>query len=688
MSKTGKQQKNSEDKFEPKREVKMETPLEEYDRIVGAAIKGKDLDISDLLVYLMGRRLIGGALPEPPAGTIESEWNSSWLGMPASQRQRMYRVARQLLNDGLAWNVLRKYIINICGNGVGLKLLVKEGSKTHVHPRSWVAKEVFPNFSGLVRMIIAQTLIHGELYAIHLPVTGSLTGMRPQLRLVRPDLLEEIVLADRWSLTPVVRGYRFRGLEKLKGLQDGIVPADIVTRFVIHEEINDGIHGISLFYQLARELPRYEDWLAQRSFKARADNLALFIRYLKGAKGGKKHELPDRPMIIDAHLDAEKWDVLNFASSSRDAITGDGYEFRLRLAQAVGLPESEVTANAQFAAQMGRNGFPVHLFEYYQHVFDYPLRLMVARTIGCDIENVILEWPRVELRDRSQVVNEVTSLEHDHMISRAEVHRQLGYNHELNEKEIQDEMKEEMGGMSDMGPAPTGSLGNLGNLAGLSLPTTPSPSPTIPTGAEVTLPSSVPPESFAGKLIALGGKSVLGLTVDDITDEIPKLKVVAAGADYGYSLGGAMVFGGLTENGDLIVFGESTFHRVPSEGWAKVLDDVRKRFPELKRVYTGSDEPELTDTLKAHGYEAVAKHIGTARTKILLDAFRKDHRVRIYYKCVELLSDLFPAQVDEIAGMHTSSGGRPDHRDAFRYLFIGLMEESGQMPDIGEPIQE
>jgi len=746
-------------------------------------MRGKEMSVSDAILFSAVSSMISGSLGKSPVDSLESDWDdgSSGIALSSRERRKMYVDSRKLVRrDGLVAGVIRKFMLSICGDGPRLYVRDSNGGKAGVSKKEtvgemWLRTRIEKNlsdFSKLSRLIVAQTFINGDLYLLHFPL-GFPGGVHPERRVILPDFLESTKVADSWSLTPSIVSYKFRPV-------DQFIVADEVTDFHIHEELHDGVHGISVPYYMMKELPRYLDWLHQRVLKSRSDNLTFLIRYLRDATSLKKRELPSRPMQIDAAMDAEKWDAVNMSggSSSRDATSGDGYEFRMRLATATGLPEHQVTGNAQFAAQMGKDGFPVALFSYYQNVFGPKLLLAAARILGCSPDSIGLMWPQIDMRDRGSRVNEVSELNKNRIISRAEVCRVLGYDSEQNEREINEEMKNEMMVMPSGGSGSLGGFGGVGSLG--AMPQMPSSSP-LPAGASVNLPggvtgvhkidhgyayvasdflyvpdvkkpstwklrvkeyvngkkvvtaaqlgraaaaltegfmgnkvdipeadkkkaigkllalyrslgkkppsklsAAVPPDSFAGKLMQVGGMSKIGVSTDVITDELPELKVVAAGADYGYALGGALVFGGLTKDNDLVAFGEATMMRVDNEGWIKVCDHVKEKYPKFEMIFTGSDEPALTDQLEKHGYISKAKHLGPDRTRVLLEAFQKDHKIFVYYKCRELLSDLFGPQMDQATGMHLT-GGRPDHSDAFRYLAIGLMEQIGAIGSIGSP---
>jgi len=355
------------------------------------------------------------------------------------------------------------------------------------------------------------------------------------------------------------------------------------------------------------------------------------------------------------------------------------------MAAAFGWPEHLVTGFAQNAAQLGKDGFPTALCEFYQDVLDPQLLEVAAKTLGASITELELTWPPVEMRDRQSRVSELTQLSKERIISRAQVCRTLNYDFARNQRELEQELQAEL----KAGPTgQTEGFGGLGMPGAFQMPAQfPMPGeaaaevPAVPEGAQLTLPSAmtmgaaIPPDSFAGKLKAMNAQSDMGFGAEVITEEIPELKIVGAGADYGFAAEGAMVIGGITTNGDVAVVGEATFRKVPSAQWADVLDNAKAKYPGLKDVYTGSDEPELTAALNERGYQAVIKHIGESRVRELMKG--SGRKILIHYTCTELLSDLFPEAADKIAGMHTAGGD--DHKDAHRYLFIGLLEAEGQI---------
>lgn len=694
------------------------------------AIENREMSIPEILLVSMAGSLLSGTMKNPeddmfgasagsvtnsypytPFGSQESEWASTGYqetGLTESQRAVMWRRSRELATkDGMLFALIRRMVVHTCGKGPWLfAKKPKDAGPAATRRYNEIEdrrQKLFPYFGKLARLLVWQTFIHGTLPVLHFPVDGFAgTGSRPQVRPLVPDYIKKIHVADGWSLWPVISGCTF---DILRGAREdtpnGYVPRKAVTFMSIHEEGNDGIWGLSVPFHIMTELMRYMDWLEQRRLKSRVDNMTLIIRYLESAEQMTKREVPGRPMVIDAPMNKEKWEVLNTASgSSRDSSGGDGREFRLRIAASTGLAEHFVTGDAQYAAQMGKDAFPVSLFEYYQETLEHGMLEMASKTLGCSKEELEIVWPPVDMRDRSSKVSELQSLFKERIISRAQVHRDLGYDHERNERELDDELS------AELTAGPSGEAANFGGLGmnsglfpgGISIPQA---GPSMPVGAEVTMPSglamplksiwvpqslggqnvlmqaAISADSFAGKMKLIGGESDLGISTEAIIEQIPEFKDgstgMVVGTDYGYAAEGAAVFGGESVSGDLVVVGEATYKRVKSSEQVEVYNRLKSEYPQLKYVFTGSDEPELTDTLNDAGYIAEAKHIGPDRTRALVAG--SGRKVLIHYKCVELLSDLFTDAADRIAG--TKVGGRHDHKDAFRYWLVGLLEMLG-----------
>lgn len=694
------------------------------EKIFSRAIEQREMTIPEVLLVSMAGSLfsgmnnsetMGAAGAIAPTGSSKSDWaqnGESTIGLTPAQRMTMWRRSRELgTKDGMIFSLLRRMVVHICGKGPWIFIKKKENAGPEETKRylALVSRQqkLFPNFAKLVRLIVWQTLMNGTLPVINFPIDGYPgIGSRPQVRPLIPDTITKMHIKDGWSLWPVVEGCTFNSLRgKREDMPGGYVPRKAVTIFRIHEEGNDGVWGLSVPFHIITELSRYMDWLEQRRLKSRVDNMAIIIRYLKSTEVMTKREVPNRPMVIDAPMDEEKWDVLNTGgASSRDATGGDGREFRLRMAAASGWAEHYLTGDAQYAAQMGKDAFPVFLLEYYQETIEGQLVEMAAKTLGCSRADIEIVWPPVDMRDRSAKVSEVQQLFKERIISRAQVHRDLGYDHTRNEKELEDELN------AELTSGPSGGASNFGGMSSLfpssgappqsMAPGGGSPAPNIPMGAEVTMPSaglamsmksfyvpetlgdgrsafvqaSIPADAFAGKMVMIGGDSDMGISTDAIIETIPEMKPgptgMVVGTDYGYAAEGAAVFGGESVDGDLVVVGEATYKRVKSSEQAGVYKKLKEQYPQLVNIYTGSDEPELTDTLNEAGFKAELKHIGEDRTRALISG--SERRVLIHYQCVEVLSDLFPDLASKIAG--TNVAGRHDHKDAFRYWLVGLLE--------------
>lgn len=613
-----------------------------YKELYKESLRKFELSPADLLVHTLAASILDGF---SPIGSKESDWQENGAkrttGMSKSMRIKMYQNARQLVRvESLAQKVIRKFIIHVCGTGP--KILLHD-SNSGVESR---LKKLFPDFSRLAQFVIARTLLHGEYYMLHFPIEESKYGGHPQLRSVIPDLCTKIIRIDDWSDIPIIKGYEFKPLRRIKTkLGKGILPVENVSRFVIHEEMNDGLYGVSLFYTLMKELPRYTDWLQSRQLRAKTDALFLIIRYLKGLSAGETTELPDRPMIIDANMNQEDWKPITAPSGARDASV-DGYEFRLRVAQGVGLPEHDVSGNAMYAGQMGREGFPAQLYEYYQNLFDQPLREMVAKTIGISTEELILQWPRVDTRDRTQLVAEVRQLAGERKISRAEVHRRLGYDHDLIEKELEQEL------IAEGLPAPGGVP--MADFTPPVVPVKPEVLPIQQPQIEVTLPSAVTSQP-------------LGLTAENIIDEVPELSMIGIGLDYGYADEGAGVIGGVTLDGTFAVIGELRFSRAPLAEWVATVKNLQVRYPKLNDIWTGKDRPELIDNFKAAGFNVETLFLPQdeeIKTRL------EQHTILIHQDCKRVIDALIPQLKELNTQMHSKPAKH--HYDAFMYLFLGL----------------
>jgi hypothetical protein len=712
------------------------SPEKMVDTAIREAIRNGDVTPEDVMFYGAMQKIVGSAgLSDRmtyPSGSGSSDWGSNQTvnALDDIGRAKMFRQGRELArDDSLAGNVLMKYMVYLCGAGpaVELRKTVGEDSKLIPHPKQEVFDELFPDpieASARVRLLIAETLKTGNIFCLHLPLeSGFLSKLGeesygyPQMRAIQPDLVTKINRTDQWSFTGPPADYQLSPQFK-SAFPRGRLPAENVTHMRIFHELNDSIWGLSLFWTLSKEYMRYIDWLEQRTLKSRADNLVFLIRMREGAKSLQKFELPAKPMGIEINKDKEDLKTLSMAGGSgRDASDGDGYEFRLRLAQGVHLPENEVSENAQYAAQIGKYGFPAKMFEYLQVTLDAPLRRIFAKTIGVSPKDVIVRWPRVDTRDRASVVQELSTLEKDGDISKKEVRRTLGYSDD-NVQERQEELAMNMGAPGGLGATsafgmPSGGLGGLFGGGGLGAPaasapgTSPvsalaptaaaprpavavKPAPAI-TGLTMKLPAAVrlmaADSAFADTLRAQQAVSGFGVTYEDITSSQlapDQMTYGTIGCDYGYASEGAAVFGGFDPDGNIWVVGEATLKRVPSSDWVPVIQYVQERYPAITAVLTGSDEPELTDTLSAAGIDAQAKHIGEDRTRILIDAYLSGgKRIFVHEECAELLADLFQNAQEMTSGMATSKG-RIDHRDAFRYMMIGLLEKSEGM-DIGSP---
>lgn len=645
----------------------------------------------DFVVYHLLAGMLPGADSWPtPSGTVASEWERPGelqeQGLSSSQRSSMYRLARQLVREEpLAQNVLRHFIIHICGQGPDVSLV--SGKE---HPGYSRLQKLFParggkSFATRARQIIAQTLTNGELYAIHFGdqhnlLEESTLGGRPRLRLCLPDRCTKIKLGDSWSLTPTVTWYEFGVLRKI--VKKGRLLPESVTMFTVHEEMNDGFRGMSLFYTLLKELPKYTDGLKWRLWSMRSAATMPIIRYLKGARTpGIKRERPDRPLVIDENEAVAKWEALQAPASAREAQI-DMQEFRFRMSQCVSLPEHDVTGNAQYAAQWGQYALPVKLYKNYQSRFTEPLQEMVGKTIGAKPSDVLIIWPDVDVRGRSSIVQEVTQMRGLRIISEITAQRKLGYDPEFEERELKRELERDQM-MQPQIP------GVASPLAGLLPSTAPAPAP-LPAGegteiaigeegaaVEGIIKTAVPPEGIVALIRANKIVSPYGFTASNLVDTPPAVVERALGIDYGFAAGGAIMVGGLTETGSFVVAGEISLRRVPTRGeasYVETVENLRKDWP-FTQVYSGSDEPSLEAALEEKEIDTQHIHRGIDDFKDALTAFRKGgHKVYIWSGCKKLISQLFPDAADVIAGMHTKVR-REDHEfDGARYLFHGLLD--------------
>jgi len=669
------------------------------------AAKNHDFTLDDALFYSEFSRLSGGLFQNAPiGGQSDSDWQSSEGAaehMDSAARGKMFRYSRRLVRDeSVVWNILMKYIVYICGKGPYIRLRegVDENGNPKPHQNESTMDAIYPNgeATNLARLLISQVLTNGNIFCLHLPIESPFTFEHgeerfgyPQMRPILPDYIHTIVMDDPMALTPIPKIYRLVNSFKSIAIPNGLIPAENVTHLRINHEQNDGVWGISLFHRLTKEIMRYVEWLEQKAYKARADNLVYLFRFREGAKSGKKYELPDRPMMIDMNMNKEDVKPISMAQGSRDE---DGYEFRLRLAQAVNLPEHMVTENAQLAAQTGKLGFPTRLFEYYQSCLTPGLQRVFAKTIGCSPEDVIVEWPMVDTRDRSALYQEVSNAEKDRLISKRYARYLLEYPVSM-DQEIAEELQDTMAVGGTSTPASSGLSGmfsqsSMPTLSGdTSAPSIPGLSMTLPSAMPLPKPvvASIDNESLAGRLISMKAESQFGVTYEDIEESLPPaLTLSAIGSDWGYAAEGAAVIGGFNESGDIWIIGEMTFKRVPSEEWGTAFKYAMSKWPSIRKVFTGSDEPELSDSLKKENIETETKHIGEDRSMIILNSYLAEHKIHIHQDCKELLTDLFPNAIEQMSGM-AETKSRHDHRDAFRYLVIGLLEMSGEIENIGSP---
>jgi len=180
------------------------------------------------------------------------------------------------------------------------------------------------------------------------------------------------------------------------------------------------------------------------------------------------------------------------------------------------------------------------------------------------------------------------------------------------------------------------------------------------------------------------GQSPFGPTYEDIVSTIPKLERSVMGYDYGYAKQGAGVLAGMSESGDIYIAAEFTYRRVPTEKWVTVHQYVQSVHPELEKAVTGSDQPGLTDAFVRADILAAGKHYGEARTMPMIKQFlASGKRIFIHEDCSQVISSLFEAEAEDVAGAHVGKI-RHDHRDAWRYAIIGLMELTALIDPISD----
>ena len=706
------------------------------DRKLQLALRYGDVTPEDLLyVDLLERITASSASTSNTRRLAFDSQDQTTPGLTEGDRAEMYRQSRFLVrDDSMASNILMKYMVHVTGKNLSVRVALDEEGKQTAAGMAFDAIFAEGEAEDLVRKIVSGTLVNGNMFALHLPlqsfavrkVSSVDTVGYPQCRVILPELVRQIKRKDSWSVTGPAHGYELTSMFK-KFFPGGTLPADNVTHFRVFQEWNDGLWGISLFWQLAKEMPRYIDWLEQRALKSRVDNMTYLFRMRKNAESGKKYEFPERPMIIDINKETEDVKPVNMGQGS-SGTSPDALEFRLRLAQAVHLPEPDVSEDPSRAAQLGQLGFPARMYEMIQTMLTNPIKRLFAKTVGCRPRDIILEWPRVDTRDRARVVTEVSGLEKDGTISKAQVRRVLDYNEKINTAEIQEQLTQGMTGQA--GPAmpdflsgagsglsaPPGGMASGGAPSLSSLigsPTSPnSPASSSPklstsgapniTGVKMTLPASLSfkrlfaafedqdstlsetggeEDQFsagdlyiAEQIIQMKGMSKFGPTYEDIVKEIPKLTKSVMGYDYGYAAQGAGVLAGMSESGDIYIAAEITYKRVPTEKWVEVHEYVKSIHPELEKAVTGSDQPGLTDAFVRAGILAAGKHYGEEHTMPMIKQFlASGKRIYVHEQCSQVLASLFEPEVESIAGAHVGEI-RHDHRDAWRYAIIGLME--------------
>lgn len=594
------------------------------------SLKGKNLDPFEALAIGLVGRLTGAAEQIAPYGSRASDWISEQgedYGLTKSERITMYKNMDRLLRvEPMYLNAHLQFLTHIFGDTTGIGLVKLNGRE---HPYAKRLRKLFPNFPSLARFIGSNLLKYGELYAVHFPVTLEAPLGHPKFELFAPDRCQKIHCENEAALLKNPRAFSFSTLRKavnIEGYGAGIIPASCVTHFRIHYDLNDGLHGMSTYYVAAKELTRYVDWLESRGLRARANAIFLIIRSLRGASSGEWHEVPDRPMIVDANADRETFTPLEAGGSARDA-GADGYEFRVRAQQGLGLAEPDVSGDPTYMAQVNRS-YSTLLYRWYQREIGALLIEFAAKTLGLDDPGELyIDWPFVDPSERSAQFAEVSGLAQARIISRAEAHRRLGYNHRVNEAELEAELKEEVA------------------------QTAPAGVPTI----QPNLPGGEMPRNH-------------GIARGDVRDPSAEPERIDLGVDYGYAGNGAIVLAGEVPGG-FAALGEIKLHRAPLDGdasWRSTLAELKDSYP-IGTVYVGSDAPEIRDLLDELGFDVVGMKLAQEDSVKHIAEYKNSGKgITISPRCKRLIGELFPEDGDATAGKHLRAHW--DFWDAFRYV--------------------
>lgn len=667
--------------FVQKREMKLNGRFDGrdlYREMMREAVHDKDLTPMDVFVLSTAMEMLGGT------GEREQTWVEAGTvsegGLTRSQRQEMYRRARKFArNDPMGANLLRLLLTHIAGRGFDVHLRASPLTKRE-HPLQHRVTAYFGSTARMLmymRKIIAHTLVNGELFAVNGPVDPAPGIGRPRKRLLLPDFMEGERLGDEFALNPVMLGWRFTPLANDPTLEPygGWVPPGCVTRFTVHADWNDGVHGISSYYWLMKEMPRYTDLMDIRENTARAEQLVLYIRYLTNTAGGGFHEIPLRSGVMDENAEGVKWDNLSPTGKGRDA-TSDFDEIRNRLTQAQPFPSPMLTGDLRYAAQLGIMGFPTQVLEQYQDGFTVDIQRHVAITVGCEEEDVVVSWPFVDMRDRTKIIGELVDGIEKKVLPRKVYHERAGYDHEEMEAQLAAEREEDLRKTGSIVSAETiapGATSPLGRSLGSALAGLGTPGAAIATGTPAT---AAPVSSSPRVEMSLPASVTSSKRADFIEEKGAILEgEMALGVDTGYALGGAIAVGGLRGK-DIVVIGEVKTERLQVTGevsLVSVCNDLRKRFPRLTTAYVSKDAPDATHALQEDGWTVYPIQESEATTWQRIGEWEAaGGRVVVSDRAPMIQGELDPDERDAKAGMHVTSG---EHvRDAFRYLASGLIQ--------------
>ena len=642
-----------------------------YLEILKEVVHGRDMGVADVVALRFASELLGaGKDPYQSRGVDWTEvgGRASEQGLTYGQRLEMYRRARKFVrNDPMAGNLQRLMLAHMMGRGFEITLRSDDGKE---HPMVNRLKVYYERDGGperFFRKVFAHVLINGTMYLVHLPLDGEKGLGRPRCRIVLPDRLQDTIEGDRWAVNSVTKALQF---DCLSGeVKDGWMPGDAVTPCHILADWDDGQYGLSFYYWLLKEMPRYIDHMNIREDAARAEAMMLFVRYLKNLEGGTFREVPMKSGVMDAHMEAEKYEVLQRTGGARDA-QADADEIRNRLTQGQPFPAPMLTGDLRLAAQLGVMGFPTQVIELFQMDFEPCIKEGVAKRIGCKPDDVVPHWPFVDMRERSKVITELVQMSDKKLIDRRVVHRRAGYDHTDVEaglaKEKADSVAQagQIAGVSEQSP--------LGRTIGL---------PEAP-GVVPQTPISLPSSTTESPNVELSLPAGLWAAEDPwVSFEITKTGEIEgemfAGLDAGYAGGGALAIGG-TSGMSIVTIGELTAERLPVSGpnsWVAWLTKLKDQFPRLNTIYVSKDDPELIDAVTEAGFHVVGVQESEEESQALIEQYIEDGgRLEVNEVATRVIGDLDPGERDAKAGMHL--GGGRHHRDAWRYMVVGHLKEA------------